>query len=226
MYEILLSIGIKTRMYEILLSIGMKTRSHDLSRAHMFLTCFTNDGNVSNEELSKKIVGDCVYFKGIANPIEVVGKGWIASMDPSTEVGEVELKVNWCEIHVQIPIIWGEHLMRPYASLKIVGIVDTSQAGHCHTVGSSFVCSIGCLLHKPRSWTFPWLGTSPHDSGYHQNRVATQFIKTMKIDRDSRYGSQKYSKGKVLGTPLCLAMRLAHNHSIIRRIDALFNPNT
>ncbi|KAE9444995.1 hypothetical protein C3L33_23107, partial [Rhododendron williamsianum] len=42
-------------------------------------------------------------------------------MDPSTEVGGVELRVNWCEIHVQIPIIWGEHLMRPYAFLKTVG---------------------------------------------------------------------------------------------------------
>ncbi len=76
-----------------------------------------------------------------------------------------------------------------------------------------FVCSIGCLLRKPKSWTFPWLGTSPHDSGYHQNRVATQFIKTRKINRDSGYGSQKYSKGKVLGTPLCPVVRLAHNRS-------------
>ncbi|KAG5552497.1 hypothetical protein RHGRI_010547 [Rhododendron griersonianum] len=32
-----------------------KNLGHDPSRAHMFLTCFTNDGKVSNEELRKKI---------------------------------------------------------------------------------------------------------------------------------------------------------------------------
>ncbi|KAG5539964.1 hypothetical protein RHGRI_020261 [Rhododendron griersonianum] len=181
-----------------------KNLGHDPSRAHIFLTCFSNVGKVSNEELRKKIekmkelseqvpegeldssgpndvfskamgkeksgsvrmyglgsqanganssntrvtspnipvtspnqhsgsststtqrgrvkVGDCVYFKSVANPIEVVGKWQIASMDPSTEVGGVELGVNWCEIDsCSIPIIWDEHLMRPYAFLKTVG---------------------------------------------------------------------------------------------------------
>ncbi|KAI8535832.1 hypothetical protein RHMOL_Rhmol10G0205200 [Rhododendron molle] len=37
----------------------------------------------------------------------------------------------------------------------------------------TIACLFGCLLHKPKSWIFPWLETSPHDSGYHQNRVAT-----------------------------------------------------
>ncbi|XP_058228513.1 uncharacterized protein LOC131336620 isoform X3 [Rhododendron vialii] len=77
--------------------------------------------STSTTQRGRVKVGDCVYFKSVANPIEVVGKGRIASMDPSTEVGGVELGVNWCEIHVQIPIIWGEHLMRPYAVLKTVG---------------------------------------------------------------------------------------------------------
>ncbi|KAG5558200.1 hypothetical protein RHGRI_008206 [Rhododendron griersonianum] len=42
-------------------------------------------------------------------------------MDPSTEVGGEELGANWCEIHVQVPILWDEHLMRPYEGLKTVG---------------------------------------------------------------------------------------------------------
>ncbi|KAG5514584.1 hypothetical protein RHGRI_035854 [Rhododendron griersonianum] len=66
-------------------------------------------------------VGDYVNFKSVANPIDAVGKGRIASMDPSTEVGGEELGANWCEIHVQVPILWDEHLMRPYGGLKTVG---------------------------------------------------------------------------------------------------------
>ncbi|KAI8524705.1 hypothetical protein RHMOL_Rhmol13G0169200 [Rhododendron molle] len=42
-------------------------------------------------------------------------------MDLAKKVGGEKLKVNWSEIHVQIPIIWGEHLIRPYAGLKTVG---------------------------------------------------------------------------------------------------------
>ncbi|KAI8568970.1 hypothetical protein RHMOL_Rhmol02G0242500 [Rhododendron molle] len=39
-----------------------KNLGHDPSRAHMFLTCFTNDGKVSNEELRKKIVSFASFF--------------------------------------------------------------------------------------------------------------------------------------------------------------------
>lgn len=42
-------------------------------------------------------------------------------MDPSMVVGGEEIGANWCEIHVQVPIIWDEHLMRPYGGLKTVG---------------------------------------------------------------------------------------------------------
>lgn len=42
-------------------------------------------------------------------------------MDASTRVGRQKLGANWCEIHVELPIIWDEHLMRPYAGLKTVG---------------------------------------------------------------------------------------------------------
>ncbi|KAH7847069.1 hypothetical protein Vadar_021484 [Vaccinium darrowii] len=66
-------------------------------------------------------VGDYAYFKSVANPIEFVGKGRIASMNPSTQVGGEELGANWCEIHVQVPIQWDEHLIRPYGGLKTVG---------------------------------------------------------------------------------------------------------
>lgn len=64
---------------------------------------------------------ESVYFKSVVNPIEVVGKGRIASMDPSSILGGVELGANWCEIHVLVPIKWDECLMRPYGSFKTVG---------------------------------------------------------------------------------------------------------
>ncbi|KAG5562501.1 hypothetical protein RHGRI_005282 [Rhododendron griersonianum] len=49
------------------------------------------DSSGPNDVFSKvmdkeRFVGDCVYFKSVANPIEDVDKGWIVSMDPSTEV--------------------------------------------------------------------------------------------------------------------------------------------
>lgn len=66
-------------------------------------------------------VGDYAYFKSVANPIEFVGKGRIASMNPSTQVGGEELGANWCEIHVLLPIQWDEHLIRPYGGLKTIG---------------------------------------------------------------------------------------------------------
>ncbi|KAG5535715.1 hypothetical protein RHGRI_023467 [Rhododendron griersonianum] len=97
----------------------------------------TNGGNTSNipvtspnqqigsstsfSQRGRVKVGDYVNFKSVANPTDVVGKGRIASMDPSTEVGGEELGANWCEIHVQVPILWDEHLMRPYGGLKTVG---------------------------------------------------------------------------------------------------------
>ncbi|KAG5561254.1 hypothetical protein RHGRI_004325 [Rhododendron griersonianum] len=97
----------------------------------------TNGGNTSNipvtspnqqigsstsfSQRGRVKVGDYVNFKSIANPTDVVGKGRIASMDPSTEVGGEELGANWCEIHVQVQILWDEHLMRPYGGLKTVG---------------------------------------------------------------------------------------------------------
>jgi hypothetical protein len=58
--------------------------------------------------------------------------------------------------------------------------VDTSLARGIAIQIDHVVCSFGCLFHKPRSWILPWLEVSPHDSGYHQNRVATQFMKTGK----------------------------------------------
>ncbi|KAI8568971.1 hypothetical protein RHMOL_Rhmol02G0242500 [Rhododendron molle] len=42
--------------------------------------------STSTTQRGRVKVRDCVYFKSVANPIEVVGKGRIASIDPSTEV--------------------------------------------------------------------------------------------------------------------------------------------
>ncbi|KAH7835197.1 hypothetical protein Vadar_023734 [Vaccinium darrowii] len=66
-------------------------------------------------------VSDFAYFKSVVNPIEIIGKGMITSLDPSKELDGEELGANWCEIDVQLPIKWNEHLMRPYRGLKTVG---------------------------------------------------------------------------------------------------------
>ncbi|KAH7844644.1 hypothetical protein Vadar_030181 [Vaccinium darrowii] len=66
-------------------------------------------------------VGDFAYFNSVVNPTEIVGKGRITSLDSSKELGGEELGANWCEIDVQLPIKWNEHLMRPYGGLKTVG---------------------------------------------------------------------------------------------------------
>ncbi|XP_058209843.1 uncharacterized protein LOC131322515 isoform X2 [Rhododendron vialii] len=112
--------------------------------SNLYLLSRTNGGNTSNilvtspnipiaspnqqigsstsfSQRGRVKVGNYVNFKSVANPINVVGKGRIASMDPSTEIGGEELGANWCEIHVQVPILWDEHLMRPYGGLKTVG---------------------------------------------------------------------------------------------------------
>lgn len=66
-------------------------------------------------------MGYFAYFKSVANPTEIVGKWRITSFDPSKELGGEELRTNWCEIDILLPIKWNEHLMRPYGGLKTVG---------------------------------------------------------------------------------------------------------
>ncbi|KAH7838827.1 hypothetical protein Vadar_031681 [Vaccinium darrowii] len=62
---------------------------------------------------TKSQVGDYAYFKSVPTQQK--------NLDPSTKVGGQELEGNWCEIHVQVPIQWDGHVIRPYGGLKIVG---------------------------------------------------------------------------------------------------------
>lgn len=81
----------------------------------------TNSNTWVPQHTGRVKVGDFAYFKSIVNPTEIVGKGRITSLDSSKELGGEELGANWCEIDVQLPIKWNEHLMRPHGGLKTVG---------------------------------------------------------------------------------------------------------
>ena len=49
-----------------------------------------------------------VVLLSITNPSEKVALGKVCSLDPSTEVGDEELGPNWCEVTIQVPIVWEE----------------------------------------------------------------------------------------------------------------------
>ena len=62
-----------------------------------------------------------VVLLSITNPSEKVVLGKVCSVDPSTEVGDEELGPNWCEVTINVPIVWEERLIRSYGSFKIMG---------------------------------------------------------------------------------------------------------
>ena len=62
-----------------------------------------------------------VVLLSITNHSEKVALGKVCSVDPSTEVGDEELGPNWCEVTIQVPIVWEERLIRSYGSFKIMG---------------------------------------------------------------------------------------------------------
>ncbi|KAI0492123.1 hypothetical protein KFK09_026388 [Dendrobium nobile] len=72
-----------------------------------------------NSEESK--VGTKVAVESVLDSTKTVAIGYIQSMDPTHMVGNYPLGQNWCSIHINIPVNWEEHLIRPYSTLTIIG---------------------------------------------------------------------------------------------------------
>ncbi|KAK3039045.1 hypothetical protein RJ639_027530 [Escallonia herrerae] len=70
--------------------------------------------------VSQSDVRDVVCLKSIMNPSEIVAKGVIQSIDPSTQVGGEELGPNWCEVSIQFAVKKDERLIRSYGFHKTI----------------------------------------------------------------------------------------------------------
>ncbi|CAI9115546.1 OLC1v1016470C1 [Oldenlandia corymbosa var. corymbosa] len=55
-----------------------------------------------------------VHIKSLTDPTKIVAKGVLRSLDPDTEVGRIPLGLDWCEVHINSVIHYGERLVRPY----------------------------------------------------------------------------------------------------------------
>ncbi|XP_071712569.1 uncharacterized protein [Rutidosis leptorrhynchoides] len=65
-------------------------------------------------------VGDEVFLHNIVT-YEKVAKAWLRSMDPTTEVGGIEIGEDWCSVEVQAIIKRGSLLVRPFDLFMRVG---------------------------------------------------------------------------------------------------------
>ncbi|KAL0925531.1 hypothetical protein M5K25_003876 [Dendrobium thyrsiflorum] len=66
-------------------------------------------------------VGTKVAIKSVIDSTKTVAIGYIQSMDPTHRVGNYPLGPNWCSVHINIPVTWEEHLIRPYSTLTTIG---------------------------------------------------------------------------------------------------------
>ncbi|KAI0492510.1 hypothetical protein KFK09_026783 [Dendrobium nobile] len=78
------------------------------------------------EKMEKQVqeqgeVGTKVAVKSILDSTKTVAIGYIQSMDPEHKVGNYPLGPNWCAVHINIPVNWEEHLIRPYSTLTAIG---------------------------------------------------------------------------------------------------------
>ncbi|XP_052206799.1 uncharacterized protein LOC127811129 [Diospyros lotus] len=91
------------------------------SRSTLFIECYSKGETPGNEVASQAMVQNRVCLKSINDPTQIVAKGIVRSIDPSTEVGGSRLRPNWCEVHIQVAVEWDEELIRRYGMFETIG---------------------------------------------------------------------------------------------------------
>ncbi|KAL0920042.1 hypothetical protein M5K25_009148 [Dendrobium thyrsiflorum] len=83
---------------------------------------YSQNGDVHSLNNSALIqVGTKVAVKSVLDSTKTVAIGYVQSMDPAHRVGNYPLGPNWCLVHINIPVNWEEHLIRPYSTLTTIG---------------------------------------------------------------------------------------------------------
>lgn len=54
---------------------------------------------------------------------KIVAIGYVRSLDPSKQVGQMRLGQNWCEVHINVGGYPEEELLRPVSHFKTIGDV-------------------------------------------------------------------------------------------------------
>ncbi|KAI0519409.1 hypothetical protein KFK09_006856 [Dendrobium nobile] len=104
------------------MKLDMQSTQQATNATILRATQYSQNGDAHSFNNSTLIqVGTKVAVKSILDSTKTVAIGYIQSMDPAHRVGNYPLGPNWCSVHINIPVNWEEHLIRPYSTLTTIG---------------------------------------------------------------------------------------------------------
>ncbi|PKU80709.1 uncharacterized protein LOC110097958 [Dendrobium catenatum] len=104
------------------MKLDMQSTQHATNNTPLRATQYSQNDDVHSFNNSAHIqVGTKVAVKSVVDSTKTMAIGYIRSMDPTHMVGNYPLGQNWCSVHINIPVNWEEHLIRPYSTLTTIG---------------------------------------------------------------------------------------------------------